>query len=102
MAKTNTDLIREVQLAVAGLTIRVEALQGQIVTETMRLTEAEKKTTDSVSDVRERLAVLEHMLVELKKTSEETDRRRWSLTTLFLGSLATLVVNVVLVVLRLK
>ncbi len=45
--------------------------------------------------LRERLAVLEDRLSELRKSKEEADRRYWQFVVLFVGGLVTLAINLV-------
>ncbi len=46
-------------------------------------------------ELRERLAVLEDRVAELRKSKEEADRRRWQFVVLFVGGLLTLAINLV-------
>ena len=64
--KTPTDLIGELRTEIATLRAEFDSLQDE-------LTRAE------VFRIRERLAVLESLVAELKKREEENDRRRWQL-----------------------
>ena len=45
--------------------------------------------------LRERLAVLEDRVAELRKSKEEADRRYWQFVVLFIGGLLTLAINLV-------
>ena len=45
--------------------------------------------------LRERLAVLEDRVTELRKSKEEADRRYWQFVVLFVGGILTLAINLV-------
>lgn len=95
-AKTNTDLIRELMIAVAGIEEREAALRRDIT----RLEAAYGETTKLGTTLETRIKVLEEKLVELKKASEENARKRWMLTMAVVGAILTLVANLVLSLIR--
>jgi len=59
--------------------------------------EAIRRDIDSanLAQLRERLAVLEDRVTELKKMREESDKRYWQFVVLFVGGLITLGINLV-------
>ena len=65
-SRSPTELIREIQLETVRLLQRLDSFQDEV------------KNADLLQ-IRERLAVLEILVAELKKREEETDRRRWQL-----------------------
>ncbi len=85
--RTNTDLIRDLQVEVANL--RAELTSQKVLVDHIKFVE-----------MRERLAVVEHTLAELKKQKEEADRRLWQFIVLFVGGLITLAINFALVFVR--
>ena len=52
-------------------------------------------TTANLNQIRERLAVVEDRVGELKKAREETEKRYWQFAVLFVGGLITLAINLV-------
>lgn len=58
--------------------------------------EALQKDIDQadLNQVRERIAVLEERVVELKKMREESEKRYWQFVVLFVGGLITLGINI--------
>ena len=79
---TNTDSIRELQIEFAELRKDVQSHD----------TEFERLQFDQL---RERLAVLEDRVNELKKSKEEAEKRRWQFAYIFAGAVATLLVSVI-------
>lgn len=79
---TPTELAREAL-------IKVGLLEKDVV----RLQE-ESKQLDLLR-LRERIAVLEDRVTELKKSKEEADRRYWQFVVLFVGGILTLAINLV-------
>lgn len=65
-AKSPTELIRDIQTEITRLTERLTILQAFL------------DNADVVA-IRERLAVVESQVAELKKREDENDRRRWQL-----------------------
>jgi hypothetical protein len=63
------------------LTIRVDELRTHV------------DSFDLLS-LRERVAVLESQVVELKRNKEESEKRYWQFVVLFVGGLLTLAINV--------
>ena len=49
---------------------------------------------------RERIAVIESQLADIKKREEEADRRRWQTQLLFFGSLLTLAIQITILTLK--
>ena len=78
---TNTDSIRELQVIFAELQKDVQSHDREF----------ERLQFDQL---RERLAVLEDRVNELKKSKEEAEKRRWQFVYIFAGAVATLLVTV--------
>ena len=51
-------------------------------------------------ELRERLAILEDRITELRKSKEEADRRYWQFVVLFIGGILTLAINLVVSFIR--
>lgn len=79
---TPTEMAHEAQKQIA--TLRAEFDIRQTVLEKLNL-----------SELRERIAVLEDRVTELKKSKEEADRRYWQFVVLFVGGILTLAINLV-------
>jgi len=95
-AKTNTDAIRDLEQLVVTLRERLDNTRE----ETKRNREEQTKFAETQNDIRGRFIVVEEKLAELKKTAEESDRRRHQLLLLFAGSLLTLVANILVTMFR--
>jgi hypothetical protein len=80
--KTQGELIRELSTLGATLTERVDNLRGDIE----RLEAAQAKTTESLSALSTRMAILEQQLGGIRTTAEESGRRRWALLPPFLAA----------------
>lgn len=65
-SKSPSELVRDVQVEVATLKAQLASLENQV-------------GGAGLYGIRERLAVLESLVAELKKLHEEADRRRWQL-----------------------
>ena len=65
-SKTTAETIQEIRIDIASLTERVNSIHDDV-------------DQADLTKIRERLAVLETLVAELKKREEETDRRRWQL-----------------------
>lgn len=87
MAQSTAELIRRLDVELAVLRSEFDGLREQI-------------SRTELAQIRERLAVVEHTLAELKKQKEEADRRLWQFTVLFVGGLITLAINFALVFVR--
>jgi hypothetical protein len=93
---TNSEAIRELEKSTASLIERVDNLQE----DGRRDREATQRIAETVRSLENRLLLVEERLAELKKLSEENDRRRWQLALLLLASVLTLIVNIALVFVR--
>lgn len=93
---TNTARILELEKGYAWLSERVHGLGNNLTRVESTLT----KWVDELTKVTTRLAVLEVQLADLKKAVEESERKRWTLWLAVVGSVLTLVVNVILLLLR--
>ena len=95
-APTNTELILQLRDSVAALEGRINNLDDRL----KRLETSHDKTTDLGTGLDKRLAVIESLVTEQRKQLDETDRRRFAVMIMFLGSVATLIVNLALLALR--
>ncbi len=77
-----SQLARQTELDLAVLQQEVQSLRDKIA-------------SGDLPSVRERLAVLEDRVTELKKSKEEADRRYWQFVVLFIGGILTLAINLV-------
>src|SRR5438552_2953260 len=102
--KSPTELIRDLQVESASLTERLKLLrafldEANLVAIRERLAVLDtviaelRKRAEEQERRSERLAVLESQFAEVKKQNEEDDRRRWQVTMLFFGSLLTLAIQ---------
>ena len=66
---------------------------GLLEKDVLRLQEEAERL--NLPQLRERLAVLEDRVTELKKSKQETDRRYWQFVVLFVGGILTLAINLV-------
>jgi len=83
MAETKLEqLTRQTELDLALVRKDVEAIRRDI-------------DSANLAQLRERLAVLEDRVTELKKMREESDKRYWQFVVLFVGGLITLGINLV-------
>ncbi len=48
-----------------------------------------------IRELRERVAVLEGNVIDLRKAKDETEKRQWQFVYLFAGAMATLLVTVI-------
>ncbi|MBY0522136.1 MAG: hypothetical protein K2R98_01985 [Gemmataceae bacterium] len=96
--KTNTEAIRELEQFVARLDEHSDALQAEID----RLREAGTKSVELFAALDKRVTILEERLVDLKKSLEESDRKRWGVWLALIGALLAMLVNVVLLFLGKK
>ena len=94
--KTNTDLIRELGITTANHEARINELAENI----RRIDAAVTKLADTLAQVVTRLTVLEEKFAELKKSLEESDRKRWMLTLAVIGTFLALVANLAITFLR--
>jgi hypothetical protein len=90
--RTNTEAIRDLERMHATLFERV----GSISRDTEAIWAAHDEMVDSVRELDRRLILAEERVAELRKARDERDQRRRQLDLLFLGSLLTLVVNIIL------
>ncbi len=95
-ARTNTDAIRELEIATAALRELTRSLRHDVD----RVDAAHAKTADTLRDVITRLTVLEAKFTDLNKALEESDRKRWMLTMAVIGTFLALVANIALSFLR--
>ena len=77
-----SQLARTTELDISALRHDLEALKKE-------------STQANWQGVRERLAVLEDRVTELRKSKEEADRRYWQFVVLFVGGILTLAINLV-------
>ena len=77
-----SQLARQTELDLAVLQAEVQALREMLL-------------GGDLANIRERLAVLEDRVTELKKSKEEADRRYWQFVVLFIGGILTLAINLV-------
>jgi chromosome segregation ATPase len=96
VARTNTEMIHELNASLAALGERVESMRNSIEKLQVELT----RTTDSLVETRLKVAVLEQLLAELKESTREAERRRWMVLVAFFGSLLALVNGLVLLFVR--
>jgi chromosome segregation ATPase len=88
MAETKLEqLARQTELELAIVRKDVESLQHDI-------------DSANLNQIRERLAVLEDRINELKKSKEESEKRYWQFVVLFVGGLVTLGINLVVSFIR--
>ena len=80
-SKTTAESIQELRIDIAALSERVNGIIGDVDEADLRM-------------IRERLAVLESLIAELKKREEETDRRRWQLQLGIAICVITFVANI--------
>jgi len=80
--KTQGELIRELGTLGAALTERVDNLRGDIE----RLEAIHARTTETLSALLARMAVLEHQVGDIRKMAEESGRRRSALIPPFLAA----------------
>ena len=104
--KTATELIRELQLEVTKLTSQLDGLKDELRKVELlamrdRLTKLEAiLETLNMSSLLTQLGAIQEQLSELKKWREETERKRSQMVMVFLGCLATLFVQIVLVFIK--
>ena len=83
MAETKLEqLTRQTELELALVKKDVEAIQKDM-------------DSANLNQVRERLAIIEERILELRKMREESDKRYWQFVVLFVGGLITLGINLV-------
>lgn len=128
--RTNTEVIRELEKTVAALDERVNQAReetrrvhaqdaesirplqqtvAELITrldhvreEARRLRDEHTEVVRKSNELDKRVAVLESQVCEIKKRLEERDKKAWALWLILVGSLMTLVVNVVLLLLGKK
>ena len=96
MAKTHSDLIRELDRSVAGLEERANGLRRDID----RVEKAHEAAGKVLGQNEARVAVLEDQAAESKRIREEDGRRRWTLVMAVVGSILALVANIILTLIR--
>jgi len=98
--KTNTELIRELTLAVRAVETRVDYVERDLDT----VETDNKDKTQVYTGFAKDLATLTERVAELKRVSEETDRKRWQLTLAVIAALIafvlSLVANLILLIIR--
>ena len=104
---TNTEIIRDLDRGVAKLDGQVannrediSLLVASHVKLAEALTKAETRLTVAETRLEEWKKTWEARFEDMKKAQEETDRRRWQVLALFIGSLLTLVVNILVALFR--
>ena len=94
--KTNTDAIRDLERMMAILEERVET----ILRDFDNLASEQRRTSETTHALDKRVTVLEAQLGEFKKGYDEADRRRWAVWLALLGSMLTVLINVLMLFLR--
>ncbi len=87
---TNSDAIRDLTKTVATLEERLDNARKEIE----RVDTKGKKIYANLIEVDKRLALIEERSAEIRKTSDENDRRRWTVSLALIGSLLTLAANI--------
>jgi cyclopropane fatty-acyl-phospholipid synthase-like methyltransferase len=91
--RTNSEQILDLTISVSSLEERVKVMLRDI--------EELRAFRERVSEILiSRVAVLEAQVAELRKQQDENDRRRWMMLLAVIGSVATLVINLVITLLR--
>ncbi len=88
----NTDVIRDLGKSVSTLEERLNNARAEI----SRVDLERSKMADLVIVIDKRLVLIEERLSELRKLSEEKDRRRWAVSLAIIGSLLSLAVSLAL------
>jgi len=91
-AKTNTETIRELEKAAVLVEEKLDGVRREVT----RLDTAHAKTADTLAQLVTQVAILTEKVADLKKSQEESDRRRWTLWLAVIGCLLTLAANIVL------
>ena len=94
--KTNSDLIRDLN----GFVNRLQERSDNDRRDVERLQALNTSMNETLAELRERLAVVETRLADLKSAQDERDRRRWTIWLAVVGSVLTLAANIALVVLK--
>jgi FtsZ-binding cell division protein ZapB len=81
--KTPTEKIHDLDILVATHKAQLVALQGQV----NGIEAVQNTLSDSVVDVKTKLALLDRQLVDLKQGKEEWGRRLWAVVGPILGAL---------------
>jgi hypothetical protein len=89
--KTNSDLIREITATLQTVDTRVDALTREF--DYLR-SSVDKYSADAIDSSKEVVALTERV-TELKRVSEETDRKRWQLTLAVIAALIAFVLSLV-------
>ncbi|HXD85324.1 MAG TPA: hypothetical protein VN641_02445 [Urbifossiella sp.] len=84
---STAESIHLIGIEIAVLGERFNALEGDV-------------QASDLGQIRERLAVLESLVAELRKREEENERRRWQMNMLLFGSVFTLAVQIALLFIR--
>ncbi len=79
---TNSELIQEARLGIQSLTTSFEYREREL-------------NGLNLPAMREDIAVVKSRLDKLEKHAEETDKRRWQFVYIFAGTVATLLVTVI-------
>lgn len=94
--KTNSDLIRDLN----GFVNRLQERSDNDRRDVERLQALNTSMNETLAELRERLAVVETRLADLKSAQDEKDRRRWTIWLAVVGSVLTLAANIALFVLK--
>jgi predicted nucleic acid-binding Zn-ribbon protein len=95
-AKTNTDAIRDLEKLAATLQERLDNTREDVRRNRDEIGQFNLAQTEATG----RLRLLEEKLLNLRQGVEEADRRRFQFLLLFIGSLITLAINVLLTLTR--
>lgn len=99
-APTNSESIRNLEKQTAALLKSVELLWELEKRNHDRLESLSSQMVEASVQTLSRIAVLEHQVAELKRQSEERDRKFWMIGMALGGSVLTFVANLVLLLLR--
>lgn len=83
-AKTPTEKINELSNLVAALTAQLDALRDEVT----RIGTAQEKLSESLSEAKTKLALLEQHLADLKTAKQEWGRRWWAIVRAIAGAVA--------------
>ena len=87
-----TPLVIEHSKAIEVLSERLEGIDREI--------DRFEAANEEVHRLDKRIVILETQVIELKRASEEADRRRWTLLLALFGVILTLVANILLTLIR--
>lgn len=97
--RTNTDSIRELEIAVANFNVRIDnsrvdiaRLEGDIGAANADY----RQVSETITEIRTRLAVVEQRFEDLKQTVEQREQKRWAVVLIVISALAGGVVSVLL------